>query len=104
MSVYKSYFNAVSANPPVLSLSFINPSGQHKDTCANILESKEFTVNIISEPFIEAANWTAVNAPTEVDEWIGSGLTKEPSVRVHICVAFLLRLIDTTLLSKFGHL
>ena len=41
---------------------------------------KEFTVNIISEPFIEAANSCAVEAPDYVDEWVVSGLTPLPSV------------------------
>ena len=34
-----------------------------------------FTVNIISEPFAEAANCTSVDAPSDVDEWLLSGLT-----------------------------
>lgn len=34
-----------------------------------------FTVNIISEPFIEAANYTSIDAPPNVDEWKLSGLT-----------------------------
>lgn len=37
-------------------------------------------MNIISEPFVEAANACAVEAPAHVDEWIVSGLTPEPSV------------------------
>lgn len=38
-----------------------------------------FTVNLISEPFIEAANWTSVDAPADVSEWALSGLTPVPS-------------------------
>lgn len=53
------------------------------------MDTKTFTVNILSEPFIEAANWTSTDAPEEVDEWVGSGLTKEPSVGVStLCYRF----------------
>jgi hypothetical protein len=38
-----------------------------------------FVVNIISEPFAEAANWTSVDAPHSVSEWNLSGLTPVPS-------------------------
>jgi flavin reductase (DIM6/NTAB) family NADH-FMN oxidoreductase RutF len=49
------------------------------DTAQNIKQTKEFTVNIISEPFLEAANYTAIDSPPEVDEWALSGLTRRPS-------------------------
>jgi flavin reductase (DIM6/NTAB) family NADH-FMN oxidoreductase RutF len=64
----------------LLSISFQLSPRRPKDTRENILATKEFTVNIISEPFAEAANSTAVDAPADVDEWIISGLTKAVSV------------------------
>ncbi|KAJ3802967.1 hypothetical protein GGU11DRAFT_763368 [Lentinula aff. detonsa] len=77
-----SYFSMISHNPPLLSVSFNLSPRRPKDTRENILATKEFTVNIISEHFIEAANATAVEAPADVDEWIISGLTMEPSSQV----------------------
>ncbi|KII92109.1 hypothetical protein PLICRDRAFT_103672 [Plicaturopsis crispa FD-325 SS-3] len=77
-----SYFSMVSHNPPLLSVCFSLSPKKPKDTRENILATKEFTVNIISEPFVEAANSTSVDAPAEVDEWLVSGLTKEPSITV----------------------
>ncbi|KAJ3748824.1 hypothetical protein DFH05DRAFT_1474377 [Lentinula detonsa] len=77
-----SYFSMISHNPPLLSVSFSLSPRRPKDTRENILATKEFTVNIISEHFIEAANVTAVEAPADVDEWIISGLTMEPSSQV----------------------
>jgi len=74
-----SYFNVVNSAPPILAVSFSNSPTKSKDTCANILSTKTFTVNIISEPFVEGANWCSVDAPRDVDEWYGSGLTKEKS-------------------------
>jgi len=41
-----------------------------------------FVVNIISEAFLEAANYTSIDAPPEVSEWELSGLTKESSKMV----------------------
>lgn len=70
----------VAHNPPLLSISFSFSPRRPKDTKENILATKEFTVSIISEPFIEAANITSVEAPANVDEWDISGLTKASSV------------------------
>lgn len=42
-------------------------------------ERCSFTVNIISEPFVDAANYTSIDVPTQVDEWKLSGLTPVPS-------------------------
>ncbi|KAF8493628.1 hypothetical protein JB92DRAFT_2749910 [Gautieria morchelliformis] len=77
-----SYFSMVSHNPPLISISFLHPRHKEKDTSENIRATKGFTVNIISEPFVTNANFTSIDAPEDVDEWIGSGLTKEPSTIV----------------------
>ncbi|OCB89706.1 hypothetical protein A7U60_g3054 [Sanghuangporus baumii] len=74
-----SYFSLVAHNPPLLSVSFVLPSNRPKDTRENIKATSEFTVNIISEPFVEAANSTSIEAPAEIDEWAVSGLTPVPS-------------------------
>ncbi|KAI0689971.1 hypothetical protein BC835DRAFT_1366702 [Cytidiella melzeri] len=79
-----SYFNAVSSNPPLLSISFTLSTSRPKDTRENILAMKQFTVNLISEPFVEAANACSVEAPAHINEWIVCGLTPEPSVSVSV--------------------
>lgn len=75
----------MSSNPTLVSISIgsKDPYGQ-KDTRANIIATKEFTVNIMSEAFIEAATIASTQAPPEVDEWILSGLTMVPSVCLHL--------------------
>ncbi|WVQ97205.1 hypothetical protein IAU59_004315 [Kwoniella sp. CBS 9459] len=79
-----SYFNAVGHNPPSIMVSITR--GKHedgwKDTNHNIRTTKEFCVSIISEPFLEAANYTAIDAPYDVDEWALSGLTQRKSETV----------------------
>ncbi|KAG6850310.1 hypothetical protein H0H93_015252 [Arthromyces matolae] len=77
-----SWFNQVSSNPPVLSVSvntLRNPV-REKDTAKNIKATKCFTVNIISEPWVAQSNVTSVDAPENFSEWPISGLTMEPSL------------------------
>ena len=61
-------------------ISCVHSSGPN-DTTRNIKATKQFTVNIISEPFVELANFASVNAPPGHSEWPGSGLTMASSVR-----------------------
>ncbi|KAF8882296.1 hypothetical protein BD779DRAFT_1444937 [Infundibulicybe gibba] len=77
-----SWFNQVSANPPVISVSCSNGRNNLKDSTSNIKATGGFTVNIISEPWVTQANVCSVNAPHDVSEWPISGLTKEPSIYV----------------------
>jgi flavin reductase (DIM6/NTAB) family NADH-FMN oxidoreductase RutF len=50
-----------------------------KDTLRNILQTKEFVVNIVSEEFAGKMNATSAQVPPEVDEFALSGLTPIPS-------------------------
>ncbi|TEB37629.1 hypothetical protein FA13DRAFT_1726740 [Coprinellus micaceus] len=77
-----SYFSMISHNPPMVSVSFSMSKRRPKDTRDNILSTKQFTVNIISDSFVEAANSTSVESPASMDEWVIGGLTPEPSVFV----------------------
>lgn len=75
-----SYFNAVSANPPMIMFS----SGQKdastpKDTIRNIETSKEFVVNIVTMKTVEAMNASAINAPHGISEFELSGVTPSKS-------------------------
>lgn len=69
----------VNHDPPIFCVGFSGGRGQAKDTATNILETGECTLNIISEWFIEAANYTATNAPPDVSEWDLCGLTPAAS-------------------------
>ncbi|KAK7693435.1 hypothetical protein QCA50_003003 [Cerrena zonata] len=77
-----SWFNMIHSNPPLVSVTISTGAGKDKDTSANIQETKEFTVNIISVPFVDNANACSIDAPHDVSEWPISGLTKAPSVHV----------------------
>ncbi|KIK28276.1 hypothetical protein PISMIDRAFT_91722 [Pisolithus microcarpus 441] len=76
-----SWFNMVTNNPPLVSFCCTNVP-HVKDTPTNVRNGLGFTVNIISEPFVENANVASINAPPEFDEWTISGLTKAPSIHV----------------------
>ena len=51
-----SYFNIVSYDPPVISVSIIRKDGQLKDTSRNILTHKEATVHVVTDHLLEEAN------------------------------------------------
>lgn len=70
-----SYFNMINHDPPLFVLGLAASLERPKDTLKNLVESRECTVNIISEHFVEAANATSIDAPYGVSEWDVSGLT-----------------------------
>jgi flavin reductase (DIM6/NTAB) family NADH-FMN oxidoreductase RutF len=77
-----SYFTAVSANPPVVlfcpSVRADDPERAilaHKDTLRNIVNTREFVVNIVSEAIAEQMNATSAQVPPDVDEFALVGLT-----------------------------
>jgi flavin reductase (DIM6/NTAB) family NADH-FMN oxidoreductase RutF len=72
-----SYFTACSSNPPVVVFCpILRPiPPRAKDTLRNILATREFVVNIVSEDFAQGMNATAAQVPPEVDEFELSGLT-----------------------------
>jgi flavin reductase (DIM6/NTAB) family NADH-FMN oxidoreductase RutF len=76
-----SFFTAISANPPVICFSpMIRPAdASRKDTLNTIELTGEFTVNIVSEEFVEKMNIASAEFPPEVDEFAASGLTPIPS-------------------------
>lgn len=82
-----SWFNMVTSDPPVISLGLLHhqptaDASALKDTAANILATRGFTVNLVSEPFAQHANACSVNAPPHASEWALSGLTRAPSIYV----------------------
>ncbi|MEN8702286.1 flavin reductase family protein [Bacillus infantis] len=79
-----SYFNIVSANPPMISLSIQRAQGRQKDTARNILESKEFVVHIVDEDNVEKVNQTAASLPPEQSEIETAGFTAEASEKIAV--------------------
>lgn len=63
-----SYFNIVSSNPPLISVSIQRKNGEMKDTARNILEGKEFVVHIVDEENVSQINETSANLPMDESE------------------------------------
>lgn len=79
-----SYFNIVSSNPPMISLSIQRSSGRQKDTARNIMESKEFVVHIVDDHNVEKINKTAANLPPDESEIELANLTPIESAKISV--------------------
>ena len=78
-----SFFNAMGYEPPVLVLGFTpQPDGSQKDTPNNILETKEFVVNLVDEPLAEQMNICAASVPPGVNEIDLAKLETVPSLDI----------------------
>lgn len=74
-----SSISIASVMPPMLSFSLSTRrrrAGEQKDTLRNILESKEFVVNVpVTESMAQAMNQAGAEYPSDVSEFIETGLT-----------------------------
>jgi len=76
-----SFFTVASANPPIVCFCpMMRGTANHelrptKDTLRNIIATREFVVNIVSEEFAAQMNACSAELPPEVDEFLVSGLT-----------------------------
>jgi flavin reductase (DIM6/NTAB) family NADH-FMN oxidoreductase RutF len=74
-----SFFNCLSADPPILALGVENhPDMRFKDTGLNIRLTEVFTVNIVSHAIAQAMHVCGVAFPPEQDELKAAGLTAMP--------------------------
>lgn len=80
-----SYFNVMSAHPPLVALGIDGnaraPDGM-KDTARNIVNSSEFVINLVDEPLVRSMNLCAIDFPPGVDETVAAGLALVASVQV----------------------
>jgi flavin reductase (DIM6/NTAB) family NADH-FMN oxidoreductase RutF len=78
-----SFFNCLSADPPILALGVENhPDMSFKDTALNIRLTEVFTVNIVSRAIAEAMHVCSVPFPPGRDELQAAGLTAMPGTLV----------------------
>jgi flavin reductase (DIM6/NTAB) family NADH-FMN oxidoreductase RutF len=73
-----SYFNGVSSKPPCVMFA----SEGHKDSIANIAETREFVCSLATWELREQMNATSATVSREVDEFMLAGLTAAPSTLV----------------------
>jgi flavin reductase (DIM6/NTAB) family NADH-FMN oxidoreductase RutF len=79
-----SFFNIVSPNPPMISISIQWKDGNKKDSSRNILQNREFVVHITDESNVEKINVTAANLPSNESEIQLAALTPVDSVKISV--------------------
>lgn len=70
-----SFFNIVSSNPPMISVSIQRKKGKPKDTARNIRAKEQFVVHIVDTENVEQVNKTAANLPPDESEIAVAGLS-----------------------------
>lgn len=74
-----SFFNVVGEDPPHIMFSTVRTGNKNKDTLNNVLVTKEFVVNLVTEDLVEQMNLTSNNVTSDVDEFELAKLTPVPS-------------------------
>ncbi|TDN39451.1 flavin reductase family protein [Hymenobacter sp. UV11] len=79
-----SFFNVVSANPPMLVFSPTSRGrdNSEKDTLRNVREVAEVVINICDYPLVEQLSLASAEYPAGVNEFTKAGLTEAKSDRV----------------------
>ena len=77
-----SYFNAVGDDPPHVMFSVGRGNDINKDTLNNVLNTKQFVVNMVTEALAKKMNLTAQSVPSHVDEFAIAHIDSIPSIKV----------------------
>lgn len=70
-----SFFQAMSHDPPTFVVGHAVGTTGAKDSLANLKETGECVINVLTEDILEAANACAMDTPYGVSEWALTGLT-----------------------------
>lgn len=77
-----SFFNVVGDDPPHVMFSTAHSNDHKKDTLNNVLRTKQFVVNMVTEEIVEQMNITGQNVPHDVNEFELADLTPIESLKV----------------------
>ena len=77
-----SFFNVVGDDPPHVLFSTSHANNHKKDTLNNVLTTKQFVVNMVTEEIVEQMNITGQNVPHDVNEFELADLTPIDSVKI----------------------
>ena len=77
-----SFFNAISVLPPMVGFSSSPSENGEKDSLANIRETGEFTVNIVSKKQMDAMNLSSAPLPHGQSEFDFAKIESEPSIQI----------------------
>lgn len=70
-----SFFNVVGEDPPHVMFSTVRTGNKNKDTLNNVLNNKQFAVNLVTEDLVEQINTTSEMVDSKVDEFKLANLT-----------------------------
>ncbi len=80
-----SFFNGVGANPPTLMFCPANQrDGRPKDTLANVRETGQFVVNLVTSDVVDAMNLTAGEYEADQDEFKIASVATADSSKVDV--------------------
>ncbi|WP_028550588.1 flavin reductase family protein [Paenibacillus sp. UNC451MF] len=79
-----SYFNIVTADPPMVSVSVQRKQGRMKDTARNAVDAGAFVVHISDETYIREINQTAAALPPDESEVALAGLSTVKSEKISV--------------------
>lgn len=79
-----SFFNIVSSNPPMLSVSVQRKNGVMKDTARNAKHKQQFVIHIVDADTVEEINKTAANLAAHESEIDVTALTLVDSLIVDV--------------------
>jgi flavin reductase (DIM6/NTAB) family NADH-FMN oxidoreductase RutF len=78
-----SLFNVMGHDPAVAMISVLaHPDQRLKDTANNVLTTKEYVINLVSESLAEAMNITRIDAPAGTNELELANLKTPASIKV----------------------
>lgn len=77
-----SFFNAVGDDPPHVMFSAGRNVNSNQDTVTNVLATKQFVVNMVTEELVEQMNITAQAIPSHESEFDLAKLTPIPSLKI----------------------
>jgi len=79
-----SSFNYVAHSPPMLAVNIGSRNGQLKDTARNMMETKEFVVNVATLDNIHAMHQTSAEYPSDLSEAEQLGIELIPGTQVKV--------------------
>lgn len=79
-----SFFNVISAAPPLLGVSIQRVKGKQKDTAKHAIERGGFVVHIVDNENVEKINQTSATLPEDESEITASGLTPVESTSISV--------------------
>lgn len=75
LAVFNSFFH-VGAHPPLFGF-IVRPDSVERHTLANIQETRQFTVNHVTEAFFEHAHQSSARYPADISEFTATRLSEE---------------------------